>query len=715
LARAGVLQPDDAGRPARPAAGAHPRGDARDRGAAAARGAHRLRRLRLDALGLPRPHAHEPARAARRGEAARGRPAHQVAHQGAAPGDAQARQGAEAGEGRRRPDHQPDAPRGRARLPQGRDERAACRRQGRGRPRRGHARARAQERRTDRREPAARAPAVPRGEPREADPRGHLSGGRARARLDLRGARSRGRRGRGRPVLNTLHRIVGRHADLVLVVLMVCILIVLLTPIPPQLLDFLILANFCFALLLLLLTFYMEKPVEFSTFPSLLLIATLFRLSLNIAASRLIFSSADAGKVIAAIGSYVVGGNYIVGLIVFVILVVVQYVVVTNGAQRVAEVAARFTLDSMPGKQMSIDADLNMGLIDQEEARARRKVIEREANFYGSMDGASRFVKGDAVAGIIIILINIIGGLAIGISQNGLSWNEALETYTLLTVGDGIVTQIPALVIATGTGIIVTRAATDAQLSSEVARQVTAYPKTIALVGTALAALLLLPGIPIAPAFILLTAAAVVFISVTKQKASGKAPAPGSSGQSAAASGKEEDLYGLLSVEPLELVLGQNLVPLIGGDNGVFMERIVAFRKQQALDMGFVFPRVRIKDSKRLGPNRYEICLYGTRVGEGEIVADRWLAISAGNTQSRLEGIRAKDPTYGLPSVWILDEQRRAARDSGHTVVDAATVLLTHLTEVIKQQSPNLLTRAETERMVGRVRERQASLVEELI
>src|SRR5581483_11285309 len=266
LARAGVLQPDDAGRPARPAAGAHPRGDARDRGAAAARGAHRLRRLRLDALGLPRPHAHEPARAARRGEAARGRPAHQVAHQGAAPGDAQARQGAEAGEGRRRPDHQPDAPRGRARLPQGRDERAARRRQGRGRPRRGDARA---------------------------------------------GAQPRGRRGRGRPVLNTLHRIVGRHADLVLVVLMVCILIVLFTPIPPQLLDFLILANFCFALLLLLLTFYMEKPVEFSTFPSLLLIATLFRLSLNIAASRLIFSSADAGKVIAAIGSYVVGGNYI--------------------------------------------------------------------------------------------------------------------------------------------------------------------------------------------------------------------------------------------------------------------------------------------------------------------------------------------------------------------------------------------------------------------
>ena len=525
--------------------------------------------------------------------------------------------------------------------------------------------------------------------------------------------------GEGRPAgtgpRNAALRLLSRQSDLLLVVGIVCILLLLFAPIPPWLLDFLLLSNFSFALLLLLLTFYVGKPLEFSTFPSLLLIATLFRLGLNLSATRLILTSANAGHVIGAVGEHVVAGNYVIGLIVFTVLIVVQYVVVTNGAQRVAEVAARFTLDSMPGKQMSIDADLNMGLIDQDEARARRKVIEREANFYGSMDGASRFVKGDAVAGIMIILINIIGGLAIGISQNGLGWNEALQTYTLLTVGDGIVTQIPALVIATGTGIIVTRAATDAQLSAEVARQVTAYPKTIALVGAALAALLLLPGIPMAPALFLLAVAALVFVSVTKQKAGGKDLAPGSSGQSATASGKDEDLYGLLTVEPLELVLGQNLVSLIGGDNGVFMERIVAFRKQQALDLGFVFPRVRIKDSKRLGPNRYEICLYGTRVGEGEIVADRWLAISAGNTNSRLEGIRAKDPTYGLPSVWILDEQRRAARDSGHTVVDAATVLLTHLTEVIKQQSPNLLTRAETERMVGRVRERQASLVEELI
>jgi flagellar biosynthesis protein FlhA len=513
----------------------------------------------------------------------------------------------------------------------------------------------------------------------------------------------------------SLRTFLGRQSDLVLVVGIVGILLLLFSPVPPWLLDFLLLCNLSFALLLLLLTFYMGKPLEFSTFPSLLLIATLFRLGLNLSATRLILTNAYAGHVIGAVGDHVVAGNYVIGLIVFTVLIVVQYVVVTNGAQRVAEVAARFTLDSMPGKQMSIDADLNMGLIDQDEARNRRKSIEREANFYGSMDGASRFVKGDAIAGIMIILINIIGGLAIGISQKGMAWSEALQTYTLLTIGDGIVTQIPALVIATGTGIIVTRAATDAQLSSEVARQVMAYPKTIALVAVALFGLLLLPGMPFAPVSILLAGAIVAFVWASKRTAS--AGVAGSTGAAPEAGVKDEsDLYGLLAVEPLELVLGQNLVSLVGaGDNNVFMERIVAFRKQQALDGGFVFPRVRMKDNKRIGPNRYEICLYGTRVADGEIVADRWLAISANVASSSLEGIRAKDPTYGLPAVWVLDEQRRAARDSGHTVVDPATVLLTHLTEVIKQQSPNLLTRAETERMVGRVRERQASLVEELI
>ena len=512
----------------------------------------------------------------------------------------------------------------------------------------------------------------------------------------------------------SLRSTLAKQSDLVLVMGIVCILLLLFTPIPTWLLDFLLLANFCFALLILLLTFYMGKPLEFSTFPSLLLIATLFRLGLNLSATRLILSNAYAGRVIGAIGEYVVAGNYVIGLIVFLVLIVVQYVVVTNGAQRVAEVAARFTLDSMPGKQMSIDADMNMGLIDQAQARERRKVVEREANFYGSMDGASRFVKGDAIAGVMIILINIIGGLAIGIAQRGLDWSEALRTYTLLTVGDGIVTQIPALVIATGTGIIVTRAATDAQLSEEISRQMTAYPKTIALVALGLAVLLFLPGIPSVPVLILL-AGAIGLLSFALQAAKRR----GSQEQSAAKStGKEadrEDLYGLLSVEPIELAVGQNIVTLVGTENSVFMERIVAFRKQQALDMGFIFPRVRIKDNKRLGPNHYGIDLYGTRTAEGEILVDRWLAISAKSTPVAIDGIQAKDPTYGLPAVWLVEDQRRAARDAGYTVVDPATVLLTHLTEIIKQQAPNLLTRAETERLVNRVREHQASLVEELI
>jgi flagellar biosynthesis protein FlhA len=513
-------------------------------------------------------------------------------------------------------------------------------------------------------------------------------------------------------MIASLRRALGAQADLVLVVTLVGILLILFTPIPPGLLDFLLIANFTFALLILLLTFYMEKPLEFSTFPSLLLIATLFRLALNVSATRLILSEANAGNVIGAVGEHVVGGNYVIGLIVFLVLIVVQYVVVTNGAQRVAEVAARFTLDSMPGKQMSIDADLNMGLIDQNEARDRRKNIEREANFYGSMDGASRFVKGDAIAGIIIVLINIIGGLAIGIAQKGMSWAEALHTYTLLTVGDGIVTQVPALVIATSTGIIVTRAATDGQLGSEVTKQLMSHPKTLVLAAICLFGLVLLPGIPMFPVALLFGAVVLLYIGarrVRKEKIDGKAQA-GAAGEAGG-----EDLYGMLAVEPIEIAVGQNLIPIAGGDNSLFMERIVAFRKQFALDMGAVFPRVRIKDNKKQGPNHYEIRIYGTRVVEGEILADRLLAINPGGERAPLEGVVTTDPTYGLAAVWVVDDQKKRARDAGYTVVDPTTVLLTHLTEVIKQQAPNLLTRAETERLVNRLRQEQSSLLDELV
>jgi len=514
-------------------------------------------------------------------------------------------------------------------------------------------------------------------------------------------------------MIESIRKALGKQADLVLVVGIVSILLLLFVPVPPWLLDFLLITNFSFALLILLLTFYMGKPLEFSTFPSLLLIATLFRLGLNISATRLILGSADAGRVIGAVGEFVVGGNYVIGLIVFLVLIVVQYVVVTNGAQRVAEVAARFTLDSMPGKQMAVDADLNMGLIDQDQARARRKQIEQEANFYGAMDGASRFVKGDAIAGIIIIFINIIGGLAIGISQMGMGWSQALQTFTLLTIGDGIVTQVPALIIATATGIIVTRAATDAQLSQEISNQVTAYPKTILLVSAGLFTLMFMPGIPMIPVLFLLVVGGLMYTFAAR--ASVRRRAEQNATKDKKAEGEAEDLYEMLVVEPIEVSVGQNLIALAAADNGPFMDRIVAFRKQYALDAGFVFPKVRIKDNKRLGPNHYAVAIYGTKVAEGEVIADRFLAISTNSERRGLDGIATKDPTYGLPAVWIVEEQRRRAREADYTVVDPATVMLTHLTEVIKHHSPNLLTRAETERIVTKARERHASLIEELI
>lgn len=512
-------------------------------------------------------------------------------------------------------------------------------------------------------------------------------------------------------MIESLRRVFGKQGDLILVLGMIGILIVLFTPIPAALLDFLLLANISFALLILLLTFYMRKPLDFSTFPSLLLIATLFRLSLNISATRLILSDADAGMVIGAIGKYVVGGNYVIGLIVFLVLIVVQYVVVTNGAQRVAEVAARFTLDSMPGKQMSIDADLNMGLIDEHEAGDRRKVVEKEANFYGAMDGASRFVKGDAIAGIVIILIDIVGGLAIGIAQFSMGWGEALQTYTLLTIGDGIVTQVPALIIATGTGIIVTRAATDAQLSDEITKQITAFPKTLVLIGIGLLLLLFLPGIPLLPTFflIMIVGTMAYFALGAKRKKEIESEQPDT------ASSEIDELYSAMVVEPIEVTVGQNLIPLVGDEDSTFMNRIIAYRKQFALDMGFVVPKVRVRDEKKLAPNAYRISIYGTDIADGEILTDRILAINPGNVKSDIEGIATKDPTYGLPAVWIMDDLRKQAREAGYTLVEPPTILMTHLSDVLKQHAHLLLTRMETEAIVNRVKVEQPTLVDELI
>jgi flagellar biosynthesis protein FlhA len=513
-----------------------------------------------------------------------------------------------------------------------------------------------------------------------------------------------------------LMRFFGKHTDVAMVLMVLGILVVLFTPIPPGLLDFLLLANFSLAFLILLLTFYMLRPVEFSTFPSLLLIATLFRLSLNVAATRLILSEGSAGKVIGAVGSYVVGGNYVIGLIVFLILIVVQYVVVTNGAQRVSEVAARFTLDSMPGQQMSIDADLNMGFIDQAEAQKRRKNLESSAAFYGAMDGASKFVKGDAIAGILILLINIVGGIVIGVMQLGMPWGQALQTYTLLTIGDGIVTQVPALVIAVGTGIIVTRSASDTNLSHEALRQITSFPKTLLLVAATLGALLLLPGIPALPTVLLLGVVLIVawlaHRASKRRNAAADAVVPESTEGQAA---DKDDLYANLPVEPIEVHVGSNWSAVVGQVDGVFIDRVASFRKQHAQELGLILPRVRFKDVARLGADRYEIHIDGVIAGRGEARADKLLAIHPTGDVKAVPGEPTKDPTYGLPALWIDPAQRAEATAARYTLVDAQTVLMTHLTEVLRRESATLLTRAGTERLLARIRQTQPTLVEELI
>ncbi len=508
--------------------------------------------------------------------------------------------------------------------------------------------------------------------------------------------------------------LFGSRSEVAVIAAVILILLVLFSPIPKGLLDFLLITNISFALLILLLTFYVDRPLAFSTFPSLLLIATLFRLALNVAATRLILSEAHAGSVIQAIGEHVVAGNYVVGLVVFLILIIVQFVVVTSGAQRVAEVAARFTLDAMPGKQMSIDADLNMGMITEADAKQRRRDIEREANFYGAMDGASKFVKGDAVAGIVIVLINIIGGLTIGLVQLEMGWAEALQTFTLLTVGDGIVTQIPALVIATATGIIVTRAATDAQLTDEIVNQVQRFPRSLVIVLIALILALFLPGIPAFPVLLL---AAIVGLLLIVAVRSGKTS--GSNEGSDDVEGRQAediDLYAGLSVDPLEIVLGSALVPLAGGEDGALLRRIKVFRQQFSLEMGVVIPTVRVHEDRKRQPESYSIKFFGSTVTDGVVHPEMLLAINTGQKEAAdIDGVSTRDPTFGLPAKWISPSDGPRARQQRHTVVDALSVLVTHFSETMRNHAHLILTRQETQKLVGRVREVQPSLVEELI
>lgn len=507
-----------------------------------------------------------------------------------------------------------------------------------------------------------------------------------------------------------LRNILGRNHDLFLVIGVISILLILFSPIPPMLLDLLIIVNFAFSLTILLMTFYVDRPVAFSTFPALLLIATLYRLALNVAATRLILTDAHAGDVIGAIGSFAVQGSFVIGLVVFFILVIVQYVVVTSGAQRVSEVAARFVLDSVPGQQMSIDADLNMGLIDQNEAKRRRKELEKEASFYGAMDGASKFVKGDAIAGVIILLINIFAGWIIGVAQMDMDWLTALETFTLLTIGDGIVTQVPALIISIATGIIVTRSSSDRQLSTEILSQLGSVPKIPLIVLGSLLILLLLPGMPKWPIIILVLISAALWLSGRRKRAEDLVGAaldqPDSDPR---ASGESK------GVAPIEVLLGKELSAHWQALKPILSDRIATLRSAQEKTTGFAFPAVIFQDGAGLGAYDYEVMLQGSRHAHAQLFPDKTLAIRGATAATVLPGVEARDPAFGLPAVWIDGDLRDRAQDEGYTLVDPITVLMTHLGEVLRNEAPQLLSRADVIAMLEGVRSRQPGLIEELI
>lgn len=499
--------------------------------------------------------------------------------------------------------------------------------------------------------------------------------------------------------------------DLALILGMIGVLLILFVPISTTALDFLLLTNISIALLILLITFYTEKPLEFSTFPSLLLMTTLFRLALNVSTTRLILQQGDAGKVINAIGTHVIAGNYVIGLVIFFILIVVQYIVVTNGSQRVAEVAARFTLDSLPGKQMSIDADLNMGLIDNDEAKLRRSVLERESNFYGAMDGASKFVKGDAIAGIMIIIINIVGGLSIGIFQQGMSWGDALHRYTLLTVGDGIVTQIPSLIIAVSSGIIITRAATDSRLGVEVIKQFGAHPKTIMILIFILLLAVFIPGIPAVPVLVLIGIFGGITWVLHKNKKSKIVDESEKDESKLNASKYYEDMVNT----PFEARLSQGLHDYFVDEEHEIERRINVLRKNIANELGFVLPTLTFKKDSKLKANEYKIYIQGESVAGGALRVDKILAINARGTSTDIEGEDTREPTYGLPAKWVSPDIRHYAVNAGYTLIEPDTVFLTHLQETSKRFAGLFITRNETEQIIESRKAELGKLIEDII
>jgi flagellar biosynthesis protein FlhA len=511
-----------------------------------------------------------------------------------------------------------------------------------------------------------------------------------------------------------------KNLDLMMALGLIGILTVMLIPLPPFLLDMALTLSLTLSLLILLVSIYTDKALDFSIFPSLLLMTTLFRLSLNVATTRLILTHGHQGKnsvghIIEAFGHFVVGDSYVVGLVVFIILVVINFIVITKGSGRVAEVAARFTLDAMPGKQMSIDADLNSGLINENEARQKRKEIEKEADFYGSMDGASKFVRGDAIAGIIITLVNIVGGLVIGVLQKDMDLASAAKTYTTLTIGDGLVAQIPALIISTAAGIVVTRNSSSDNLGTEMASQLFIKPRAVQVAAGILLFLGLVPGIPFIPFFMM---AAVLFgIAWTIERfQKEKKEQERIKADEEALKPQKENIESLLPLDMVELEVGYGLINIVESDqSGDLLERIVSIRKQFAMDLGVIVPSVHIRDNLQLQPGEYRVLIKGNKVGGGVLRPDSLLAMDPGNVVHEVPGIATKEPAFGLEALWIAKSQKEEAEMSGYTVVDLPTVMATHLTELIRTHASELFGRQEADRLIENFKKTNPKVVQDLI
>lgn len=509
-----------------------------------------------------------------------------------------------------------------------------------------------------------------------------------------------------------------KAADIFIGGIVLAVVMLIIIPLSPAVLDILLIINITMSIFILLVTLYIKEPLEFSILPTLLLIITLYRLALNVASTKLILGNGgNAGQVISTFGSFVIGSNLVVGVIVFLIIIAIQFIVITKGAERVAEVAARFTLDAMPGKQMAIDADLNTGAIDEATARKRRLDIQREADFYGAMDGASKFIKGDAIVGIVITLINIIGGLIIGVAMDGMAFSQAISVYTLATVGDGLVSQIPALLVSTSTGIVVTRAASESSFGVNVATQLLGKPYVMIGAGAILALMSLIPGLPKPPMLVLAAVlAAVGYNTVNKQK---KAESQGKNTEAATAAAekrKPENIVSLLTVEPIELEFGYGIIPMVdtnlGGD---LLERIVMIRRQCALEMGIIVPSIRLRDNVQLGSSEYVLKIKGMEVARGSVMADQVLAINSAGAKETISGIETVDPAFGMPALWINKNLRERAELLGYTTFDPPSVIATHLTELIKKYSCEIMDRQQVQTLIDNLKSQQPALVDEVV